>query len=207
MGRGEESVEPGDEGAELPGATPSVSAFPAVAPVMTSPVLATKAVTARSDLRSAGDWARAVALSPRGSLMGQMYDACMRDHHVPSLKLYLVGLFDRFKLPSVKPAEAQEMLRSGATFLDVRENAEWNAGHVPGAVHVPAKGVSAQAPKRLPKGRPVIVACKTGSRSRGATRVLREKGIEAYNLAGGLSAWESSGGRVVGKGNRPGTIA
>lgn len=139
--------------------------------------------------------------------MGQMYDACFCVRYVPSLQLCPVGLLDRFTLPTVKPAEAQEMLRSGATLLDVRENAEWNAGHVPGAVHVPARGVSTQAPKRLPKGRPVIVACKTGSRSRGATRILREKGIEAYNLSGGLSAWESSGGRVVGKGNRPGTIA
>ena len=119
----------------------------------------------------------------------------------------LVGLFDRFKLPSVRPAEAQELLSSGAAFLDVRENAEWNAGHVPGAVHVPVRNVSAQAPKRLPKGRPVVVACRTGARSKGATRMLRAKGIEAYNLTGGMTAWESSGGRIVGKGNRPGMIA
>ena len=118
-----------------------------------------------------------------------------------------MGLFDRFKLPTVKPAQAQEMLKSGATLLDVRENSEWNAGHAPGAVHIPVRNVGSQATKRLPKGRPVIVTCRTGARSRGATRILREKGIEAYNLSGGLSAWESSGGRVVGKGNRPGTIA
>ena len=99
------------------------------------------------------------------------------------------------------------MLRSGATLLDVRENAEWNAGHVPGAVHVPARQVGAQAAKRLPKGRPVIVTCRTGARSRSATRILREKGIDAFNLSGGMSAWESAGGRIVGKGNRPGMIA
>jgi rhodanese-related sulfurtransferase len=118
-----------------------------------------------------------------------------------------VGLFDRFKLPTVKPAQAQEMLKSGATLLDVRDNSEWNAGHAPGAVHIPVRNVGAQATKRLPKGRPVIVTCRTGSRARGATRILREKGIEAYNLAGGMSAWESAGGRLIGKGNRPGTIA
>ena len=98
------------------------------------------------------------------------------------------------------------MLRSGATLLDVRDNAEWNAGHAPGAVHVPVRSVADQAPKRIPKGRPVIVTCRTGARSRGATRLLREKGIDAYNLAGGMSAWESAGGRVIGKGNRPGII-
>jgi rhodanese-related sulfurtransferase len=118
-----------------------------------------------------------------------------------------VGFFDRFTLPSVKAADAMEMLSDGATMLDVRENSEWNAGRVPGAVHVPVKNVSAQAPKRLPKGRPVIVACRTGSRSKGAVRLLREKGIEAYSLSGGLTAWESAGGRIQGKGNRPGMIA
>ena len=65
--------------------------------------------------------------------------------------------------------------------LDVRDNSEWNAGRVPGAVHVPAANVAAQAPKRLPKGRPVVVACRTGSRSKSATRLLREQGIEAYD--------------------------
>lgn len=99
------------------------------------------------------------------------------------------------------------MLRSGATLLDVRENPEWNAGHIPGAVHVPVKNVSSQAIKRLPKGRPVVVTCRTGARSRGATRILREKGVEAFNLSGGMAAWESAGGRLVGKGNRPGMVA
>lgn len=100
-----------------------------------------------------------------------------------------------------------EMLRSGATMLDIRENNEWNAGHAPGAVHVPVKNVASQALKRLPKGRPVIVTCRTGARSRGATRILREKGVDAINLSGGMAAWESAGGRIIGKGNRPGMIA
>lgn len=127
-------------------------------------------------------------------------------HAVRCLQCCTVGFFDRFKLPSVKPDEAMDMLRSGATLLDVRDNAEWNAGHAPGAVHVPARNVADQAPKRIAKGRPVIVTCRSGARSRGATRILREKGIDAYNLAGGMSAWESAGGRVIGKGNRPGII-
>jgi len=136
-----------------------------------------------------------------------MYDSWLQQGQLGSLQLPAVGLFNRRKLPSVKPAEAQEMLKAGATLLDVRENSEWNAGHAPGAVHIPVRNVSAQAPKRLPKGRPVIVTCRTGARSRGAARILIEQGIEAYNLAGGMSAWESAGGRLMGKGNRPGTIA
>lgn len=136
-----------------------------------------------------------------------MYDGSASGNQLVSIEFSLVGLFNRFKLPSVKPEEAQEMLRAGATLLDVRENSEWNAGHAPGAVHVPVRNVATQAPKRLPKGRPVIVTCKSGARSKGATRVLIEKGIDAYNLSGGMSGWESAGGRLVAKGNRPGMLA
>jgi rhodanese-related sulfurtransferase len=136
-----------------------------------------------------------------------MYDAPSAPKRTACLQFRPVGFFARFALPSVKPEEAMDMLRSGATLLDVRENAEWNAGHVPGAVHLPAKNVAAQALKRLPKGRPVVVTCRTGARSRGVTRILREKGIDAVNLSGGMAAWESAGGRIVGKGNRPGMIA
>ena len=143
---------------------------------------------------------------PRGSLTRQMYDSPRTSGRPGCLQFPLVGFFKRFSLPTVKPDQAMEMLRAGATLLDVRENAEWNAGHVPGSVHVPVRGVATQAPKRLPKGRPVIVTCRTGSRSRGATRILREKGVEAFHLAGGLSAWEAAGGRIVGKGNRPGMV-
>jgi len=144
---------------------------------------------------------------PRGSFTPTMYVAPRTRGNPGCLQFLPVGLFDRFKLPAVKADEAMEMLRSGATLLDVREKSEWNAGHAPGAVHVPVKNVPSQAVKRLPKGRPVIVTCRTGSRSRGATRILREKGIEAFSLSGGMNAWESAGGRVVGKGNRPGVIA
>lgn len=118
-----------------------------------------------------------------------------------------MGLFDRWKLPSVNVPQARDLLDSGAVMLDVRDNNEWNAGRVPGAVHVPLNQVGAQAARRLPKGRIVIVACRSGSRSRSATRMLREKGIEAYTLSGGLRAWDREGQRIVGKSpTRPGAI-
>ena len=110
-----------------------------------------------------------------------------------------MGFFDRFKLPSVNVPQAREYLDQGAVMLDVRENNEWNAGRVPGAVHVPFAQVGTQAARRLPKGRIVIVACRSGNRSRSATRMLRERGIEAYSLSGGLRAWEREGQRIVGK--------
>jgi len=118
-----------------------------------------------------------------------------------------MGLFNRFRLPAVSAADAVALVSAGATLLDVRENSEWNAGHAPGAVHIPAGNVAAQASRRLPKGRQVIVVCRSGSRARGATTTLRGMGVDAVNLKGGMRAWEAAGGRVVGKGTRPGIVA
>jgi rhodanese-related sulfurtransferase len=118
-----------------------------------------------------------------------------------------MGFFDRFRQQSVTAAEAIEMVSGGATLLDVRENSEWNAGHAPGAVHIPAGQVAAQASRRLPKGRRVVVVCKSGARASAAARTLQSSGIDAINLKGGMRAWEAAGGRVVGKGSRPGVIA
>ncbi len=118
-----------------------------------------------------------------------------------------MGLFDRFRRPTVSATDAIVLVSEGATLLDVRENSEWNAGHAPGAIHIPAAQVAVQAQRRLPKSKQVIVVCRSGSRARGATEALRSMGIEALNLRGGMRAWESAGGRVVGKRNLPGTVA
>lgn len=118
-----------------------------------------------------------------------------------------MGFFSRFRKPSVSAADAIEQVAGGATLLDVRDNREWNAGHAPGAVHIPVDQVAGTAVRRLPKGKPVIVVCRSGSRASSATTTLRTLGIEAVNLRGGVRAWESAGGRVVGKGNRPGIVA
>ena len=117
-----------------------------------------------------------------------------------------MGLFDRFRQPAVSAADAITLVAEGATLLDVRENAEWNAGHAPGAIHIPASQVAAQASRRLPKERRVIVVCRSGSRARPVTTSLRAQGVDAVNLRGGMRAWESSGGRVVGKRNLPGIV-
>ena len=118
-----------------------------------------------------------------------------------------MGFFSRFRQPSVTATEAIALVSGSATLLDVRENSEWNAGHAPGAVHIPAGQVATQASRRLPKGRQVIVVCRSGARARAATGTLVAMGIDAVTLKGGMRAWEAAGGRVVGKGNLPGIVA
>lgn len=77
--------------------------------------------------------------------------------------------------------------------LDVRTDAEWAAGHLPGAVHLPlADLVAGAAPPDSQDGRPLIVYCQAGTRSAVAVRVLAERGIAGRSLAGGYAAWRAA---------------
>ena len=95
----------------------------------------------------------------------------------------------------IKAERALELVRGGATLLDVRENGEWKSGHAPGAVHV-ALGDIDKAPRRLRQGRPVVVMCASGMRSRTAAKHLRGLGWDAASLSGGIVAWQRAGGEI-----------
>jgi len=95
----------------------------------------------------------------------------------------------------IKGERAVEVVRGGASLLDVRENDEWRSGHAPGAIHV-ALGDIDKAPRRLPKGRPVVVMCASGMRSRTAAKHLRGLGFDAASLSGGIGSWQRAGGEI-----------
>ncbi len=115
----------------------------------------------------------------------------------------LGGLFAR--VPSVHGDGARVLVRDGAALLDVRESAEWNAGHAPQATHLPLSRI-AEAGRKLNQGRRVVVVCRSGNRSRSATKRLRAMGYDAVNLSGGMRAWAGSGGQVVDRKGRPGAL-
>ena len=96
---------------------------------------------------------------------------------------------------TVKAARALELVAGGATLLDVRESGEWRTGHAPRAVHLPLGQVE-QGARRLPHGRPVVVVCASGMRSRTAAKQLRSLGYDAASLSGGMPAWQRAGGEV-----------
>jgi rhodanese-related sulfurtransferase len=91
---------------------------------------------------------------------------------------------------NVSPQEAERLLALGAVALDVRTPREHEElGHIPGALLLPAELVSA-APAVLPDdGRPVVVVCEHGVRSRQAAAYLAEAGVPACNMTGGMSRW------------------
>ena len=114
---------------------------------------------------------------------------------------YLLGLVsgrpaDGRLAAKIDAVHALGLVRDGATLLDVRERNEWKSGHAPQAVHIPL-GEVAQAGRRLPQDRRVVVVCASGARSNVAARQLRVLGYDATSLSGGLSAWQRAGGEVT----------
>ena len=95
----------------------------------------------------------------------------------------------------IKAERALEVVRSGATLLDVRKSSEWMSGHAPGAIHIPLGDIE-KAPRRLRQGRPVVVMCASGMRSRTAAKHLRSLGWDAASLSGGIGAWQRAGGEI-----------
>lgn len=87
------------------------------------------------------------------------------------------------------PARAAEMVAAGAAqWIDCRMPEEYAALHIPGARLLPISQVRQQAASLDPKTT-YVVYCRNGIRSACATFLLREKGLKAFSLAGGLSAW------------------
>ncbi len=83
--------------------------------------------------------------------------------------------------------------------LDVRDRADFLAGHAPGAVNVPLSqllGRLADLPA-APDG-PLLVSCGGGSKQTRAVAFLRANGVDAAVLGGGMRGWRSAGRPMVG---------
>ncbi len=78
--------------------------------------------------------------------------------------------------------------------LDVREQEEWQDGHLPGAVHVPYHDIDG-IPEGIDPARPVAVICSTGQRSAIAASLLARGGAaHAIHVAdGGVGTWRDRG--------------
>lgn len=96
-------------------------------------------------------------------------------------------------VPETTPSQAATRIGAGeALALDVREDDEWAAGRVPGALHIPLGELVGRVDE-LDATRPLVVVCRSGARSAQAAAYLGAFGFAAENLAGGLEAWDAAG--------------
>ena len=89
-----------------------------------------------------------------------------------------MGFFD-FLLG--KKINYTELVRNGATVLDVRTKEEFNRGHSNGAINIPLHEVEMSVSKIKNMDKPLIVVCQSGMRSAQAKKILSKSGIEALN--------------------------
>ena len=97
-------------------------------------------------------------------------------------------------MPEVTAAEAKQIIDAGGQLVDVRTDAEYEAGHIPSSRHVPM----------------VIIYCRSGNRSGPAAEAFAVSGWDAKSIEGGLIAWseagfelEPNGGSVIDNPNMP----
>ena len=95
--------------------------------------------------------------------------------------------------------------RAAYHLLDVREDDEWQAGHIEGAQHIPL-GELGDRLSELPSGKTIVAVCRSGSRSGSAVRGLRQLGHSAENLDGGVIAWTQAGLPLVDAAGRKGHV-
>ncbi len=84
------------------------------------------------------------------------------------------------------PEVVRAKIAAGAMVIDVRTPGEFASGAYPGAVNIPVDVLGQQLAK-VPKGKPVVVYCRSGARSAAAEKTLRAAGYADVTNGGGLS--------------------
>ncbi|MFK5986867.1 MAG: rhodanese-like domain-containing protein [Pseudomonadota bacterium] len=101
---------------------------------------------------------------------------------------FVKGAWDR------TPQEVVRLMNNeNSLLLDVRENNEYQEGHIVDSLHIPMSDVKKRI-KELDKFKdsPVIVGCRSGHRSSRACALLKKNGFNnVFNLRGGIMAWEN----------------
>jgi adenylyltransferase/sulfurtransferase len=102
----------------------------------------------------------------------------------------------RGEISEVDSSRARDLIDSGEpVVVDVREQDEWDEGHIPGSVHIPRGHLESRIERAAPDpSQPVLLYCSAGNRSAFAAKTLEEMGYEdVVSLAGGFTDWKRNG--------------
>ncbi|MHC5065616.1 MAG: thiosulfate sulfurtransferase GlpE [Planctomycetota bacterium] len=101
------------------------------------------------------------------------------------------------QIPEIDVPQAKELHAEGAaTFVDIRDDSSYAAGHIPGAVTLDDSSVQAFLRDTDPDAR-IVVYCYHGNSSLGAAAFFLQQGFEnVSSMSGGFEAWHGAGGTV-----------
>jgi phage shock protein E len=77
----------------------------------------------------------------------------------------------------VDAATARKLVAAGVKVVDVRTPAEFQAGHVPGAVNIPFDQMARRSGELGPPSTPLVLYCRSGRRSGIAVGTLKQQGF------------------------------
>jgi len=129
-----------------------------------------------------------------------------------ALMFLAVGTFVLFleRDPGVKKlsvAQVTDLLGrdSSTVLIDVRTPEEWSgeSGHLQNALSIPLPDLTARLPElEQYRSRPLVLYCRSGSRSSKATKLLMDRGFNATNMSGGIRQWSAAGYPVIRENHR-----
>lgn len=95
-------------------------------------------------------------------------------------------------IPGMNTKELRDRLDE-VMLIDVRQQSEWDQGHIPGAIHFEG-GRVAWEDLPFPYDRPLAIQCSSGNRSMSAISVLRRRGYRnVIQVEGGITKWKMHG--------------
>jgi len=103
----------------------------------------------------------------------------------------------RFEIKEVNVHQLSDQLQNGSEIkvIDIREQQEWDQGHIPGAIHIPRGYLELQIEQHIiDREKPVAVLCAGGVRSLLGARDLETMGYKnVVSVAGGFGGWKNAG--------------
>lgn len=105
------------------------------------------------------------------------------------------------RITEIPLSEADAAIRQADVLIDVREESEFAAGHLPGAIHA-SRGMLefrlSSTPALTPRDLKVVLYCKTSGRAALAATAMQDMGyLNVQSIAGGYDAWVAAGRPVV----------
>ena len=100
-----------------------------------------------------------------------------------------MGLFDILRGPGINQGVKEYSETAGAVLLDVRTEAEYREGHIPGSQNLPLQEIDRVGETVGEKDTPLFVYCRSGARSGQAVEALKRMGYHNAKNIGGIAAY------------------
>lgn len=133
-------------------------------------------------------------------IMGMLLTGCSEKQNIGIIggadgptNIYVSNGDEQIMYEQISQEEAKNIIDSGEDYilLDVREQYEFDEGHIPGAILIPHEQITEKAEEMLPqKDAQILVYCRSGRRSKIASQVLADLGYSNVKEFGGIIDWQ-----------------